>query len=234
MSAQLRCELFKLRTTRTNRVVLLTAFGMLFAALLGALSITGEIRHGMIRPTFRVTPRCARVIFAKVAASALAGGAFGLLAAALAIGVGSAALAGRAIDIAPSASDVTQLLAGGAVAAALWGAIGVGVGAIVRDQVGAVVGLAAWMLFIEWTLIGTSASAAKYAPGPSAGSLAGAILQQTSTSPSARRAHERGLRRRNDRRRTDRHRTPRVWLMAGPRQRAPSPPVLDALARPAA
>ena len=34
-----------------------TSVGALFAALLGALSITTEIRHGTIRPTFLATPR---------------------------------------------------------------------------------------------------------------------------------------------------------------------------------
>lgn len=176
MSAVLRSELLKQRTTRTilqlplwmvglvALVVLLhvfslhvatltsragqlkvlgwgTSVGALFAALLGALSITGEIRHGTIRPTFLATPRRARVIIAKVAASALAGLAIGLLAEALTVALEGAGLAMRGIQIALSAGDYVQLLAGGALAAALWAAIGVGVGAIVRNQVGAVVGL---------------------------------------------------------------------------------------------
>jgi len=216
MSAQLRSELFKQRTTRTSFAVLFamigliaavvllhavslpvaeftgrdtqlkvfglgTTFGMLFASLIGALSITGEIRHGLIRPTFLATPNRARVITAKLAASALAGAAFGLLAMALAIAVGCAGLLVRAIAIAPSAGDFAQLLAGGAVAGAAWATIGVAVGALVRNQVAVVVGLAVWILFIEQTLIGAIPSAAKYAPGPSAGSLAGATLDQTST-----------------------------------------------------
>lgn len=118
-----------------------TTFGMMFASLLGAISVTGEIRHGLIRPTFLGSPNRARVIAAKVAAGAIAGAAFGLLAEVLAVGVGSAALAGRGIHVAPTGADFAQLIAGGAVAAALWAVIGVGVGAIVRNQVGAVVGL---------------------------------------------------------------------------------------------
>src|SRR6266498_5937792 len=67
--------------------------GALFAALLGAMSITGEIRHGTIRPTFLVTPLRGRVVAAKVLASGLVGILFGLLAVGVALGVGSAALA---------------------------------------------------------------------------------------------------------------------------------------------
>jgi len=93
MKAQLRSELYKLRSTWTvasvvaamlalvTLAVLLHGFGLsasrltslpdqrgvftdvgvnlgaLFAGLLGALSITGEIRSGTIRPTLLVTPR---------------------------------------------------------------------------------------------------------------------------------------------------------------------------------
>jgi ABC-type transport system involved in multi-copper enzyme maturation permease subunit len=156
-----------------------TGIGSLFAALLGALSITGEIRHGTIRPTYLATPQRARVIAAKAAASALGGLALGLLAEALTAAISSAGLAARGIDIALSTGDLAQLLAGGAAAAALWAAIGTGIGAIVRNQVGTVVGLCVWLLILETSLIGAIPSAAKFAPGASAGALAGAIQTQT-------------------------------------------------------
>jgi hypothetical protein len=158
-----------------------TTVGALFASLLGAMSVTSEIRHGTIRPTFLAAPKRACVIAAKVAASALAGVAFGLLAEALAAGTGSAGLAARGIHVALSAGDYAQLLAGGAIAAALWAAIGVGVGAIVRSQVGAVIGLCVWFLLVENSLIGNLASIGKFAPGASAGALAGALQEQTPT-----------------------------------------------------
>jgi ABC-2 type transport system permease protein len=158
-----------------------TSVGALFASLLGAMSITGEIRHGTIRSTFLVTPRRGRVIVAKVAASALAGVALGLLAEVLTAGLESAGLAARGIRIALSTDDYAQLLAGGGAAAALWAAIGVGFGAIVRNQVGTVVGLCVWLLLIETALIGAVPAAAKFAPGASAGALAGAIQTQSAT-----------------------------------------------------
>lgn len=156
-----------------------TSIGALFAALLGAMSVTSELRHGTIRPTLLATPHRGRVIAAKVAASALAGLLVGLLSEALAAGIGSAGLAARGIALMLSFGDYAQLLAGGAVAAALWAAIGVGIGALVRNQVGAVVGLCVWVLLIETTLIGNVPAAAKFAPGATAGSLAGAIQTQT-------------------------------------------------------
>ena len=121
------------------------------------------------------------MITAKVAASALAGRAIGLLAEALTAALENAGLATRGIHVALSAGDYVQLLAGGALSAALWAAIGVGVGAIVRNQVGAVVGLCVWLLLIETTLIGNVPSAGKFAPGAGAGALAGAIQTQSAT-----------------------------------------------------
>ncbi len=213
MTAQLRSELLKQRTTRTNLVLLLwmvglvalvvllhvlsfgvddlsrhdnqlkiaglgTTIGALFASLVGALSITGEIRHGTIRPTFLATPRRGRVIAAKVSASALAGIAVGLLAAALTAGVEAAGLGARGIHIELDMGEYAQLLAGAALAAALFAAIGVGVGGLVRNQVAAVVGLCVWLLFIEPILLGDVPAAGKFAPGASAGAIAGAIQTQ--------------------------------------------------------
>jgi len=190
VTPQLRAELLKLRSTRTNLglfsamlglvllVVLLHGFAVpaerlsnrvtqlnlvfgwaallasLFAALLGALSITGEFRHGTIRPTFLVTPRRGRVVLAKVWASMLMGSIFGLIVATVALGVGSAVLATRGVAIRLEGGDAALLLAGCAMAGALWAAIGVGLGAVVRNQVPIVAGICAWLLFVEQLLLG--------------------------------------------------------------------------------
>jgi ABC-2 type transport system permease protein len=158
-----------------------TGIGALFASLLGAMSITAEIRHGTIRPTFLATPRRERVLAAKLAAGALIGVAVGLLAEGLTAAIEAAGLAARGIHIHLTAGDYVQLLAGGATAAALFAAIGLGIGAIVRQQVGAVVGLCVWLLLIETTLIGNVPSAGKFAPGAAAGAIAGAIQTQSAS-----------------------------------------------------
>jgi ABC-2 type transport system permease protein len=207
MSALLRAELLKQRSTRTSVGFLLVMLGLilfavalhsfalkanslashdgqmhvfgwgglgaLFAALVGAMSFTGEIRHGTIRPTFLVTPRRGRVITAKAAASALTGAIFGLLAEAFAIAIGNAALAARGIPVRLDRGDYAQLIAGGAAAAALWGPIGVGLGALLRNQVATLVGLFVWLLFIEGLLFGLLPSAARFLPGPAGAALEG-------------------------------------------------------------
>jgi ABC-2 type transport system permease protein len=213
MTAQLRSELLKLRSTRTSLLLVVwlvallvlvvalhvasfdatalarereqrqilglgTGIGALFAALLGALSITSEFRTGTIRPTFLVTPRRGRVLAAKVAASGLAGIGIGLLAQVLAAVVEAAGLAMRGVDLRLGAGDYAQFLAGGAAAGAFLAAIGVGVGAAVRNQVAAVASLCLWLLFLEPLVLGNVPAVGKYAPEASAGALAGAIQTQ--------------------------------------------------------
>jgi ABC-2 type transport system permease protein len=148
-------------------------FGALFAGLAGAMSITSEVRHGTIRPTFLVTPRRERVIAAKALAAMATGGAFGLIAALVATAVGSAALAARGIANHVGVGDYMLLIVGAAGAAALWAAIGVGVGAVIRRQVPAVVGITAWLLFVEGLLVDSVASIGRFAPGAAGMALSG-------------------------------------------------------------
>jgi ABC-2 type transport system permease protein len=147
--------------------------GALFAALVGAMSITGEIRHGTIRPTFLVTPRRGRVVAAKVVVSTLVGAGLGLIAAALAAGLGSAALAARGLDIRLDGGDYAQLVAGAAVAASLWGALGVGLGALARDQVPTLIGICTWLLFVENLLVVYASDIGRFAPGAAGQAIAG-------------------------------------------------------------
>jgi ABC-type transport system involved in multi-copper enzyme maturation permease subunit len=150
-----------------------TRAGMLFAGLAGAIAVTAEIRYGTIRPTFLVTPRRSPVLAAKLAISALVGLAFGVLAEALMIADASIGFAARGIDNQLTVGDYAQLLAGGAAAAAFWAALGVGVGALIRNQVAALVGLCAWMFLVETTSESFVPDAARFLPGGAGNALAG-------------------------------------------------------------
>jgi hypothetical protein len=150
--------------------------GVLFAALLGALSITVEIRHGTIRPTFLFSPRRARVVAAKVSVSVVIGAGFGLVAGAVAVTAGTAALRARGIDVQLDRGDYVLLVAGNAAAAALWAAIGVGGGALLRNQVPTMIGLCAWLLFVEGLLagdVGGLGDVGRFLPGSAAAALSG-------------------------------------------------------------
>jgi ABC-2 type transport system permease protein len=139
--------------------------GALFASLLGAMSITGEIRHGTIRPTLLVTPWRGRVVAAKVAASAMIGAGLGLAASIFAAGIATGVLRTRGIELQVDGGDYAQLIAGGSAAAALFAAIGVGVGSIARDQVPTLIGISAWLLFVEGLFGENLVEISRFAPG---------------------------------------------------------------------
>jgi ABC-2 type transport system permease protein len=69
------------------------------------------------------------------------------------------------VDLGLGGGDYALLVAGGAAASALWAAIGTGVGALVRDQVPTLVGISAWLLFVEGLFGGDLADVTKFLPG---------------------------------------------------------------------
>jgi ABC-2 type transport system permease protein len=147
--------------------------GALFAGLVGALSITSEIRHGTIRPTFLVAPRRGRVIAAKIVTGGLVGTVFGLVAVAATLVVGSAALAARGIPITLDSGDYTLMPAGGIAAAALWAPIGIGLGALLRNQVATLAAIFLWLFFVENLLIDFVPDVGRFAPGAAAAAITG-------------------------------------------------------------
>lgn len=149
-----------------NQHLLLSAgtSGALFASLIGVMAITSEFRHGTIRSTFLVTSDRSRVIAAKVVASLLMGIVFGLVAIGLSFGVGYAILTGRGIDFALDAGHVVLLVLGTVLMTALWAAMGVGIGAVVRNQVFAVIGVIVWAFFVDNLIRALLPDAGRFTP----------------------------------------------------------------------
>jgi ABC-2 type transport system permease protein len=144
-----------------------------FSALAGVMLVTSEYRHGTIRPTFLFTPRRSRVIDAKLAAGLLAGIVFGIVGEGLGFAIGYACLGGRGIDYALTADQTTLLVLGTLASVALWGALGVGIGTIARNQVGAIIGLLAWGFVAENLLFAFVPSVGRFAPAHAGDALIG-------------------------------------------------------------
>jgi ABC-2 type transport system permease protein len=145
------------------------------ALLLGILGMAGEFRHQTITGTFLVTPDRGRVVAAKLVAYPLAGIALALSILAITAAVATGWLAAKGIT--PSllhARVVGQVLLGAVLAAGLCGLVGVGVAALVRNQVAALVGVAVWVLLIEglvMSLLQAPSSLAKWLPSAAAAAL---------------------------------------------------------------
>lgn len=125
------------------------AFGFVFPLLLGALSLTSEYRHQTITVSFLARPRRWMVVTAKAALSLLVGLVFGVVGALVCLGSGAAVLAVKGYETFATDPVVWGSLLGGIAATALWGLFGFGVGAIVRNQVVAVVVIIVATQFVE-------------------------------------------------------------------------------------
>jgi ABC-type transport system involved in multi-copper enzyme maturation permease subunit len=163
-----------LSTTEDQRGLLsLGSLAGVFSALAGIMLVTSEYRFGTIRPTFLFTPKRSRVIGAKLVAGLLAGIVFGLIGEGLGFAIGIAALRGRGINYALDANQTALLLFGTLVGVALWGALGVGLGTIVRNQVGAIIGILAWGFIVENLLFAFVPSVGRFAPAHAQDALTG-------------------------------------------------------------
>jgi ABC-2 type transport system permease protein len=162
-----------------------TSIGYVFPVLLGALAVTGEFRHQTLTPTFLATPRRGQVLGAKVIALAIAGAGLGMAAFAAAIAVGAPLLSVGDVDPAVGDTDTWLLVARGILAMALWGIIGVGLGALVPNQVAVIVMVLAFTQFVEPILRSASAlwdwagQVGQYLPGSASDALVGSSFFAT-------------------------------------------------------
>jgi ABC-2 type transport system permease protein len=143
------------------------------ALLLGILGMSGEFRHQTVTQTFLVTPDRGRVVAAKLVAYPLAGIALALIILAFTAAVAAGWLAAKGIT--PSLLDARlgRVLLGAVLAAGLCALVGVGVGALVRNQVAALVGVAVWVLLVEGLLMSLlhAPSLGKWLPSAAAAAL---------------------------------------------------------------
>ena len=121
--------------------------GILFL-LFGAVGATGEFRHRTLAPAVLIAPDRLRLLLARIAAYKLAGLAFGLLIAAIVLGIGAALMGGEPGPGLPG-SAYAKLGIGGVLDVVLGAAIGVGVGTLVRNQVAGVIGILVWLTILE-------------------------------------------------------------------------------------
>lgn len=160
--------------------------GYVFPLIMGALAVTGELRHKTITPTFLGEPRRSLVLVAKLVVQAGFGAFLGVVGTGAAVATGAAVLAVQGEPTMLGESSIWANLAWSVVALALWGVIGVGVGALIPNQIASVVVILAFTQFVEPILrmglgaVDALSAVSKFLPGAAAEALVGASLYATS------------------------------------------------------
>jgi ABC-2 type transport system permease protein len=146
--------------------------------VLGIVATTGEHRHGTITSTLLASPDRRRLVGAKTIAYLLTGALLGVAAVLATFAVAVPWLAARdaPLDLL-DAGDYLGLFAEGVAVSALSGAIGVGIGAIVRNQVAAVVGTLIYLFVLEPVIGVISSDVAAYTIGGSQSALTAAPVE---------------------------------------------------------
>jgi len=148
------------------------SFGVpeVMVVLLGVLAFTQEFRYGTATATYLVEPRRSRVLVAKWLASALASVVVAAATLALSVTLSIALIRHRNGDV-TAAAQFWQTVAAGFGVMAAYGVIGVAVGALVRNQIAAVVGVLVWMLAVEQIVIPAFPAVGRWMPGGATNAL---------------------------------------------------------------
>ncbi|MDP9330416.1 MAG: ABC transporter permease [Actinomycetota bacterium] len=138
--------------------------GWVIMLVLGILSFTQELRFGTATSTFLVTPVRGRVLIAKSLALAVVGLVFAAATIALDVALSVVLIVARGGNLGGSA-EAAEVLAAVVLVMALSGPIGVAVGALVRNQIAAVVGALVWLLVAEQLLVALLPVIGRWTPG---------------------------------------------------------------------
>lgn len=126
----------------------LNTFSRLLLLVLGIRLVTDEFRYGTAVPTFLSSPNRTRVILSKVFVAGAAGVVIAALGQATMVGSASALFSMNGHELDLGARGV-QGMVGGIAAGGIWAVIGVGLGALIRNQVVAIVGSFVWLMALE-------------------------------------------------------------------------------------
>lgn len=166
-----------------------SSIGYVFPLIMGTLIVTAEYRTKTIIPTCLAHPARGAILDAKLAVSSVVGLIFGGIGILSTIGIGGVVLQ----VLRPGAfAGFDYLIIGRVVLVlALWAMIGVGLGALVHNQVAAIVIALVFTQFIEpmvrlaAVFVGWAGSVAQFLPGAASDNFVGSSVLTLSTSGAA-------------------------------------------------
>lgn len=143
------------------------------AAVLAAIGITGEFRHRTATATFLATPRRGQVVTAKLITFAALGAVYAVVCLVVVASIAVPWLTANGVDVALTGNGLPGIYAGVIADVTAFAVIGVGLGALLRNQVATVVGLLVYRFVAEPIVTGVPALSdwTAYLPGPASAAL---------------------------------------------------------------
>jgi ABC-2 type transport system permease protein len=132
--------------------------------LLGAMVFTQEFRYGTVTSTYLGEPRRTRILVAKWLALIIFSVVLTIATVAVSLPVGTALINSRGGDV-TMAALFWQMFAAAFVVMAAFGVIGVALGALLRNQIVAVLVVLVWMLVVEQIVIHDYPVVGRWMPG---------------------------------------------------------------------
>ena len=131
--------------------------------LLGVMGMAGEWRHRTITSAVLAAPDRVRLLLAKCVAFAIAGAVLSLAVTVSIMLVGSIILAARDLETL-GVADLADVLWRNLTIAAFFGAFGVCIGGIIRNQITAIIVLLVLSFMVEPVLLGLAPDVGRFGP----------------------------------------------------------------------
>ena len=132
--------------------------------LLGGVAFTQEFRYGTVTSTYLVEPQRIRILVAKWVTLVLVGVVVATLTLVVSVPFSAALIGFRDGEVSLGVT-FWEMVAAGFVVMPVFGVIGVAIGALVRNQITAVVAVLVWMLALEQLVISSYPEVGRWMPG---------------------------------------------------------------------
>ncbi|MGH9029889.1 MAG: hypothetical protein ACRDV4_09780, partial [Acidimicrobiales bacterium] len=141
------------------------------ALILGIIMVTGEYRHKTVTPTLLAEPRRGHTVAAKLVCAAGGGGVVAVASGAAALLLGFGVVAGGYGSSGVMLTEYRHVFPGILAASILYAVYGLGLGAMLKNQVVALVAGLGFEVVVTPIFIGVLPSVGRYFPSQAAGAL---------------------------------------------------------------